>query len=179
MRKLCIILLLLFIITLTGVGCVYTNNQANEQYLRIHIRADSNDDNAQRIKYEVSKKVVDYLTPLVSECKTKEEAVLMLEGNLLKIEEVCNSVLKSGGYNYTASARIDNECFPTRVYDSLTLERGFYDALIIDLGSGEGNNWWCVVYPPLCFVESNAGYVYKSKIISIINEFLLKRGEKQ
>lgn len=178
MRKLCIILFLLFIITLSGVGCFYSGQATSEQYLRIHIRADSNDEQAQSIKYEVSKKVVDYLTPLVSECVTKEDAITMLEDNLNNIEKVCNGVLKSGGYDYVATARIDNECFPTRVYDSLTLEHGYYDALIINLGSGKGNNWWCVVYPPLCFKDSGAGYVYKSKILCIINDFLSKRGEK-
>ena len=67
------------------------------------------------------------------------------------------------------------EEFPTRVYGGLTLENGFYDALIIELGSGKGDNWWCVVYPPLCFSGEGTNYVYKSKLKQIINDFYEKQ----
>ena len=74
-------------------------------------------------------------------------------------------------YVYKSRAVLREELFPTRTYDNLTLESGFYDALIVELGEGKGDNWWCVVYPPLCFVESGHGYVYKSKIVEIIKNF--------
>ena len=80
-------------------------------------------------------------------------------------------MLKKNGKNYVCTAQIKTEEFPTRVYEDLTLERGFYDALILNLGSGKGDNWWCVVYPPLCFVGEGTGYVYKSKLLAIINSF--------
>ena len=101
----------------------------------------------------------------------------MVKQNLNNIEKVADNALKQNGANYSSQAIVKNEKFPTRVYGELTLQTGYYDALIINLGSGSGENWWCVVYPPLCFVESNANYVYKSKIYQIINDFF-KNKEK-
>ena len=63
------------------------------------------------------------------------------------------------------------ERFPTRVYEGVTLAAGVYDALILELGSGEGDNWWCVVYPPLCFTGGSVNVVYRSKIAQIIRQF--------
>ena len=77
-----------------------------------------------------------------------------------------------------SEALIRNEKFPTRVYGELTLDCGYYDALIINLGSGKGDNWWCVVYPPLCFTGEGQNYVYKSKIHEIIKRFYEKQGGK-
>ena len=68
-------------------------------------------------------------------------------------------------------AKINNEYFPSRTYEDLTLNEGWYDALIISLGTGEGDNWWCVVYPPLCFTSGSCDIKYKSKILEIIRNF--------
>ena len=147
-------------------------------YLRIHIRANSNSECDQLVKYEVKSAVVDALTPLLTNATTKEKAVEIIENNLSLIESIANSVLKREGYNYTSSARICKEKFPTRQYDDLVLESGFYDALILNLGTGAGNNWWCVVYPPMCFVggadDGNNNIHYKSKLVEIINNFFGK-----
>ena len=114
------------------------------------------------------------MIPLLSTCKTKQEAERIITNNFAKIEESANKILKKHGFSYVSSAKLANEEFPTRKYEDLVLEQGFYDALILDLGSGEGNNWWCVVYPPLCFLESNPtgeNVVYKSKLVEIIKSF--------
>ena len=173
MRKVCIIVFLISIIILSCVGCGLTQT-ANAEYLRIHIRANSNAQNEQSIKYAVSNKVVEFLTPIVAECNSKQRAMELLENNLNNIESVANTVLRENGYSYVANAYLCEEKFPTRVYNGFTLESGIYDALIIELGSGKGQNWWCVLYPPLCFTENVAGYHYKSKILEIINDFLNK-----
>jgi stage II sporulation protein R len=80
-------------------------------------------------------------------------------------------VLSDNGYYYGARAEIRTENFPTRVYDDLTLEAGVYDALIIELGSGNGDNWWCVIYPPLCFTGGTSSVTYRSVIYDIIKRF--------
>ena len=174
MKKFCISFLIVAIIILSGIGLSAPKPQAQTEYLRIHIRANSNEFIDQNVKYKVKTAVVEYLTPLIADCKDKESAEDMLKGNLTAITQVCNGVLKSNGFSYTAKANIKNEEFPTRVYDGVQLESGFYDALIIELGSGYGDNWWCVVYPPLCFVGKDSGYVYRSKILDVINDFFNK-----
>ena len=96
-----------------------------------------------------------------------------LENALPQIEEVANGVLAENGFSYTARAAVRREEFPTRVYEDVTLEAGVYDALIVELGEGAGANWWCVVYPPLCFSgEANGGNVrYRSRLLEIIQNF--------
>ena len=88
------------------------------------------------------------------------------------IERVADKVLAKNGFNYTSHAEWRKEEFPTRVYDGVTLEAGVYDALIVELGTGKGDNWWCVVYPPLCFSGAAGSNVqYRSRILEIIRNF--------
>ncbi len=151
------------------------SGKTNTEYLRIHIRADSNAAADQDVKYAVKSAVVEYLTPYLAEVHSKKEAMDTVENHLDEIEQVCDCVLSDNGFAYKSKAKLCREQFPDRTYGEVTLESGIYDALIIELGSGSGNNWWCVVYPPLCFVggESNGtnSIVYKSKLMEIINEW--------
>ena len=141
--------------------------EVNADYLRIHIRANSNSDADQSVKYEVKAAVVEALTPLVLGARSKEQAEEIISENLWLIDETSERVLRENGFYYGAKARLCDEQFPTRTYGDLTLESGVYDALIVDLGSGEGDNWWCVVFPPLCFVADGEGedVTYKSLIV--------------
>jgi len=79
--------------------------------------------------------------------------------------------LQEEGFSYGARAQIKQEYFPTRVYDEYVLSAGEYTALILELGKGKGDNWWCVVYPPLCFAATNTNVIYKSKIKEIIENW--------
>ena len=160
-------------ITLILVFCGNIGGTSQE-YFRIHIRANSNSSKDQNVKYVVKDAVVDYLIPLLSEVETKIEAEEVLNDNLNNIEDVANSILLQNGFSYKSKAYISFEEFPTREYDDLVLEEGFYDALILALGTGTGDNWWCVVYPPFCFLESknSENYVYISKIWEIINNII-------
>ena len=180
MKNRCIIFLLSIIITVTAVfACLFQvptakspSKQETQQYLRIHIRADSNQESAQAVKYLVRDAVVEYLTPIVANCQTKAQATTQIQNNLLGIQTVANAVLKMQGISYGASASIKTETFPTRVYGEYTLPSGEYTALIVALGAGQGDNWWCVVYPPLCFVApTGQNVIYKSKILEIIQRW--------
>lgn len=175
MKKFCISLFLLSIILLTLIlgwmGTSSAKNTETVEYLRLHIRADSNSEEDQAVKYKVRDEVVKFLTPEVAMCDTREKAEKMLKGNLKNIEKVADKVLKENGFDYTSKAEIKWEEFPTRIYDGITLEAGVYRSLIINLGSGSGNNWWCVVYPPLCFTDGGGNVTYRSKIYDIINDF--------
>lgn len=170
MKKILVIALSIIIVaTLLVCGL---KEQSNTQYLRIHIRANSNLEIDQCVKYEIKDKLVDYLTPILSTCDTKEKAEQAIKNSLKPIEQIADQCLKNKGFNYTSHAKLNNEYFPTRTYSSLTLESGYYDALIVELGEAKGDNWWCVVYPPLCFTNSNSKIVYKSKIAEIIKNFM-------
>ncbi len=164
---------LLFLIVLVSgyifVGC---SRASSGDYLRIHIRAHSNSEVDQAMKLEVRDEVINFLTPYICASKNKQEAVESVLFATNELEEHINDFLASNDYTYTAKIKINNEFFPTRVYESVTLYANYYDAIIVELGSAEGDNWWCVVYPPLCFMEGKIESVsYKSKIEEIINRY--------
>ena len=145
--------------------------QADTDYLRIHVRANSNSQTDQSVKYIVKDEVVRFITPYAAQCTDKKKAVKIISEILPEIEKVCDRVLKENGFSYKSKASVRAEEFPTRVYGDLTLESGIYDALIVELGSGTGDNWWCVIYPPLCFTSGTASVQYRSAIWDIINKF--------
>lgn len=173
MKKIGIIILL--IAAIAGLSIAFMGNGTedgeNASYLRVHIRANSNSADDQAVKYQVRDKVVEFLTPTVADCETKEQAIEKITARLAEVEKVADGVLRANGYTYGAKASIRKENFPTRVYGEVTLEAGVYDALILELGTGTGDNWWCVVYPPLCFTGGNGNVVYKSKIAEVIQKF--------
>lgn len=144
-------------------------------FLRIHIRANSNYTEDQNIKYEVKDEIVKVLAPLLSEAETKAEAMSIISNNLSLIMDTADRILSENGFDYTCEANVHSEYFPTRTYEDLTLESDIYDALILELGTGTGDNWWCVVYPPMCFInyseDSSEDIVYKSKLVEIITNF--------
>jgi stage II sporulation protein R len=138
--------------------------------LRIHIRANSNSAEDQAVKYRIRDEIVDYLTPYVACCEDRKAAEETLASRLEEVEKRARIALLSEGFDYGVSAQIVTETFPTRVYDGYTLPSGEYRALILYLGEGIGDNWWCVVYPPLCF-SATQNVVYKSKIVEIIEKW--------
>ena len=173
MKKLISIMIaIVSIFLLAGCG---SNSTMQEQYLRIHIRANSNSRVDQNIKYTIKDDLVNYLTPLVSQCNSFDEVVDMIDENISDMENLCDNVLTDNGFSYTSKIMINEEYFPTRAYGEYVLESDFYDAIIVNLGEAKGDNWWCVVYPPLCFLNAKNvdknNIVYKSKILELINKF--------
>ena len=180
MKKICIIFLLSIIISLTAFGFSAQKEaetglrqvSVTQEYIRIHIRADSNEAAAQAVKYKVRDEIVDYLTPVVATCENKEESIREISARLPDLSELASAVLRKNGFFYGASADLKTEKFPVRVYEGHTLPAGEYLSLIVYLGSGQGDNWWCVVYPPLCFAApTGQNVIYKSKIAEIITRF--------
>ena len=148
-----------------------TESTADNDYLRIHVRANSNEQVDQSVKYIVKDEVVKFITPYAAQCVDKNTAIELIESILPEIEEVCDRTLKENGFDYASRAQVRAEQFPTRVYGDLTLEAGLYDALIIELGTGTGDNWWCVIYPPLCFTSGTQNVEYRSALYEIIKKW--------
>ncbi len=141
--------------------------------IRIHIRANSNCDADQTVKLAVRDGITAYLETALVGCSDKKQAFSVLErekGNLIKIAD---GTLAENGFEYKSSIRIDNEYFPVRNYDGYEFPEGNYDAVVINLGSGSGDNWWCVAFPPLCFVpdtQEGEKIVYKSWIKELLDK---------
>lgn len=169
-----IIAISIIAIVLIFVFTPLTGSSSEIEYLRIHIRANSNSVEDQTVKYRVKEEIVDALIPLLSEIESFKQAKTTIEQNYSLIENVANNVLKQEGFIYKSNAKIENEYFPTRSYENITLEEGYYDALILELGSGEGDNWWCIVFPAFCFTKSQKSdnIVYISRIWDIIKSVI-------
>ncbi len=166
MRKIFYILLLIPIVL--SVICLVPCARDREQYIRLHIRANSNSELDQTVKLEVRDAVIEFLVPFARLAKDKEDMLMIMREKIEDIREEADRVLNEKGIAYNTEVYLDREDFPIKTYGDLTLEAGSYDALIINLGTGEGKNWWCVAFPPLCFIpaEDNGTdeVVYKSKI---------------
>jgi stage II sporulation protein R len=123
------------------------------QPFRLHILADSNDTEDQQVKLKVRDAVLEVTKDGILECKNAAEAEEYIEKNLGIIIATANETLEERGFDYKASAVTGNFHFPERSYKGVTYPEGDYEALKVTLGSGEGNNWWCVMFPPLCISE--------------------------
>lgn len=171
MKKVCVLLSILLMGAILVFGTTYRD--VNKEYLRIHIRANSNESVDQNVKYKIKDAVVEVLTPYVAKCNSFDEVKFVISENLSLIDRVANGILIENGFSYKAKSKMTEEEFPTRDYNGFVLESGYYDAIIVELGEAKGDNWWCVVYPPLCFTSSSSGsnVVYRSRIIDMINNF--------
>ena len=147
---------IIFFVPSIFCGCIENNN--SDELLRLHIRANSDSDEDQQVKLAVRDAVNEYICENVDKssfAEAYEDIAYKLDG----ISYIAASVLEQNGYYYGAKAKLANEYFPTRKYGNTTVPAGNYDALIIELGEAKGDNWWCVIYPPLCYGTS---FEYKS-----------------
>ena len=155
-------------IVVVFVGLSLPTESVSYDYLRLHIRANSNLKIDQDVKYKVKDFMVDYLTPLLCNVSSKPQAVDIINDRKDEIEYQCLNLLRDNGFYYGVNIKINNEYFPTRNYNNTTLDAGYYDAVIVELGNASGDNWWCVMYPPLCFVNKNQQSMhikYKSRFV--------------
>ena len=131
--------------------------EISKKIIRFHVRANSDSDADQALKLKVKDSVVTYLRDAMKESDSKTDSITYIENHLDAITAIADATIKKEGYNYTATAYMTNEFFPTKTYGDVTVPCGNYDAFRIDIGSSSGQNWWCVLYPPLCFVQGSYG----------------------
>lgn len=136
-------------------------NDIEESVLRLHIVANSDSDEDQALKLIVRDEVVDRCGFLFENCSSAEQSIKTAADNIGFIKYVAEQVITENGYNYDADCQVTQCVFPTKQYERpgdsvVSLPRGEYNALNIKIGDAQGKNWWCVMYPPLCFVDGVA-----------------------
>ena len=119
--------------------------------LRFHVLANSDSPADQEVKAKVRDAVGTYLKPLLEESNNIEETRIIVNSHMDQIVEISKATLQEHGYDYEVSAVITHTDFPEKTYGSYTFPKGNYEALEITIGKGEGQNWWCVLYPNMCF----------------------------
>lgn len=128
-----------------------------EKIIRFHVRANSDSEEDQALKLLVKDRVVAYLSDAMKSSDSKSDSISYIESHIEEIENIASDVITEEGYSYEVSAYMTNEFFPTKSYGDVTIPCGNYDAFRIDIGENAGKNWWCVLYPPLCFVQGSYG----------------------
>ncbi|MGD0152679.1 MAG: stage II sporulation protein R [Thermacetogeniaceae bacterium] len=124
-----------------------------ENLIRLHIIANSNNPQDQALKYQVRDAIVAALRPELLQLHSRPAAEALLAAERDRIIRIAEQTIAANGYSYPARMEIGNFNFPTRAYGDLVLPAGNYRAVRIVLGQGAGANWWCVLFPPLCFVD--------------------------
>ncbi len=130
-----------------------------ENFFRLHIIANSNSSIDQELKLKVRDSVLEYINKEIPNNLSKDEVILEVRNKLPDIKLIAESVIKSYDLNYNINLEINNFYFPTKHYYNLSLPAGYYDALKISIGNAQGENWWCSLFPPLCFIDMSSGKI--------------------
>ncbi|TWI59775.1 stage II sporulation protein R [Halalkalibacter nanhaiisediminis] len=130
---------------------------STEEAIRLRILANSDAVSDQAVKREIRDEVNAAITTWVTDITDLEEAKTAIKANIPLIEEIVAVELKKLGLNQTYEVSFSEVQFPTKLYGNLVYPAGMYDAVLITLGEGKGENWWCVLFPPLCFLEMANG----------------------
>lgn len=132
-----------------------------EKLIRFHVIANSDTDEDQELKLKVRDAVIAYLQPKLAKSSSIEESEAIIKDEYDELEKISKDIISENGYNYEVKVGITLSNFPAKQYSNIVLPAGEYKALKIVIGEGQGKNWWCVMFPPLCFVNEDNGVIDK------------------
>ena len=135
---------------LLGFLPIHSEAAIYDNVLRLHVLANSDSSEDQALKLEVRDRILEETATLFKDCKTKDEAREAVESNLDKIREIAEQTVREAGYEYGVSVSLGEEEYPTKNYEECCFPAGEYLSLRVMIGEAEGENWWCVLFPPLC-----------------------------
>ncbi len=124
--------------------------EISDKVIRFHVLANSNDEYDQELKIEVKNEIFSLISDLTEECLTNEQAHAIINANIEVINNVSKEIISRLGYNYNVETTLQNEFYPQKDYEQFSLPAGYYEGLQIKIGEAVGENWWCVLFPPLC-----------------------------
>ena len=148
------IILLFCIFTLCAVICdilpIHGEEKIYESVMRLHVLANSDSEEDQALKLKVRDELLSYITPLVIDASSREDAMAIIEAKMNDIEKIAQESVYKNGYDYKVDVTLTLEEYPTRNYETMSFPSGEYISLRVLIGEAEGQNWWCVLFPPLC-----------------------------
>ncbi len=160
--KMVIILTFLLFIYTSICAISYAQNISTDiasSVFRLHVIANSDSKEDQDLKYKVRDNLLKYMNKICKDCTSKEEAISLVEKNKDIFKQIALDTIRNEGFSYDVNINIGNFEFPTKNYGDISLPAGLYDALRVEIGEAKGQNWWCVMFPPLCFVDISSGVV--------------------
>ena len=154
LKRLFIILFLLFFYILISAFFYVdaVSSDISNSVFRLHVIANSDSKEDQELKYKVRDKVLEYMNLISKNCTSKEDVINLAKTHQEEFKNIAQSVIKENGYNYNVNIYIGT-------YGDISFPAGNYDCLRIEIGESKGQNWWCVMFPPLCFVDVTSGIV--------------------
>lgn len=158
---------------LTLVLSIYAENiQSNiaDNILRLHVLANSDSDEDQALKLKVRDRLLAESHVLFRDCTSPSETKRVFLQNREMLEAVAKDTIENAGYAYPVSLRLDHTYFPMRHYGNVALPAGEYDAVRVEIGEAAGKNWWCVMFPPLCFVDGSVAAENSAALSEAVGE---------
>lgn len=162
MKNKFLFLLFLFILYILFNYFFYANTiskDIEQSVFRLHIIANSDSEEDQKLKYAVRDNIISYLNTLCENSSSKIETMEIASNNLYNLQKIAENTIRDNGFDYSATVEIGNFNFPTKNYGDISIPSGYYDALKVKLGKSSGQNWWCVLYPSLCFISPENGII--------------------
>lgn len=150
-----------------------TQEKLAEEVLRFHVLANSDSEEDQRLKMKVKEEILAYLKQKLPNAKSVEEAKKWTGSHKEELEQVADQTIRKEGYSYSVKVELTESYFPQKTYGDVTFPAGEYEALRIKIGKAKGHNWWCVLYPNLCFVDATNAVVpkkSKQKLKTVLDE---------
>ena len=146
---------------------IHGEEKIYESVVRLHVLANSDSNDDQALKLKVRDEILAHVSPLVIDCKSREEAIKVLQGELGKIKNLAREVVLSEGYDYSVDVTLTLEDYPTRNYEAMSFPSGQYVSLRVLIGEAEGQNWWCVLFPPLCLSSASEKSANEDAFIAV------------
>lgn len=163
-------IILTYIIIGNGIS---NSNLIPDEAIRIRVIANSNSDYDQKIKYNVKDSIEKDIYDMLSNAKNIDTARYILKQNLSNIENTISNTLNEQNYNLPFDVNFGLNYFPKKEFKGVTYNEGYYESLVVTLGNGEGDNWWCVLFPPLCLIEAedSSDVEYTTMVKTIIDKY--------
>lgn len=159
-RTFIILLLLCIFILISAISYVdAVSTDIADSVFRLHVIANSDSNEDQALKYKVRDAILKYMNSITQDCNSKEDAIVLAQTHKDDFYNIAKEVIKENGYDYDVNIYIGKFDFPTKSYGDISFPAGTYDCLRIEIGKSKGQNWWCVMFPPLCFVDVTSGVV--------------------
>lgn len=156
-KKLLICAFIILTISLVaGLFPVHGESEIYDTVVRLHVLANSDSEDDQKLKLKVRDEIIGVVSPAVKDCASQSEAIAAIGGIMDDIENAAYDVISREGYEYDVTVKISEEYYPTKNYESCAFPEGEYVSLQVLIGDGEGKNWWCCLFPPLCLSAASA-----------------------
>lgn len=138
-------------------------NPYQDEIIRFHVRANSDLEEDQELKLEVRDKILENMGEKFEGISSREESREVIKNNMDEIKIIAEAVISENNMDYPVKVSLGIEQFPIRKYGNLVLPQGEYETLLVTIGEGKGQNWWCVMFPPLCFVDITHSVAYETE----------------